>query len=337
MLGVAAIVFVAIGVLGPRDIPGWQYVSQRFLTLGVLLSLALLPTERTRWTASPAARGAGVLLALSWIGASAWLNVRLSRACASAVAATDAPLRLHGMQIPVVNDAFCGLPPDPGRSPVPYLAPLRHVEALYATSLGGSVPILFAGPPSIYAFRPREDDVGRSLPQVPLDLFWAPDMVPGFRDDPAARERALTRIGVYGPSIDAIEMVEGKGGDVEILRHLGFEIAWQNASVTVLTFRGCASELVFEGVAQSIAGPRAPPSEGRVPVAFGVGDIEEPVWAGKLDFARLLPGTSMITPLRFCGRVWVRFDRGTCANEDGEGRVLATVTKEHPTITCGRR
>jgi hypothetical protein len=121
----------------------------------VLGSAALLVRDLRRRTRPRAETAIGV--AAASIGATAMLNARLYRAFSPDLEGLDAPVQVRRIQLPIAVDTYGSLGADPARSPVPYSAPLQHVGALYAVGLGGVVPGLFVGAPSIHAFRTRRN------------------------------------------------------------------------------------------------------------------------------------------------------------------------------------
>ena len=327
-LGIAAVLLLGVGVLGPADVPGWQFVSPRFLTLGVVLALATLPTERWSFSAGALGGALGATLALASIAASGWLGHRLYRACQDVLDPLDAPVRLPGVHFPLVMEPYCSLPEDPAVSPVPYLAPARHIGALYATALGGSVPGLFVGIPSLHSFGPRQDARSAGLPAVPLQILWAPELTEGFRTDPTVRAWMLTQAAIYGQRPDAILLFGGSADDVGLFTELGFDVTWARAALTILQFRGCAAELAVAGVSPT----------GQRKVAFGVSQFTRPLFAPMVDFDAL-PAGPMRLPTRLCGRWWARIgtaDEAICANADSTGRIHATISPASPTMVCRR-
>jgi hypothetical protein len=324
-VGAAGALCMAVGVLGPVDVPGWQYLSPRFLSLGVILSLVTLPSERWRATGGGAGRALGALLGLASIVASCLLARRLHTACAPMLAGLDAPVHIQTLELPVVLDPYCSLPADPASSPVPYASPARHLGALYATALGGSVPGLFVGLPALHAFRPRPAREAPQIPTIPLEELW-PDVDPRFDHEPGVRDAALNRLSVYGAGFEALVLLGATTDDVATFRRRGFAVAWAGAATTIFSFQGCQGSLAF-------AGERP---HGTRRVAFGVEPLPTPIWQGNLEMDRLPPGPIRL-PVRLCGRWWAQVGearQGLCANADERGVVHGEVTPEQPSLVC---
>ena len=81
----AATLFLACGLVGPIDIPGWQLVAPRFVSLGMPLAVALLAPLRAARSERAWLAGIVVLTGLS-LALSDHFHRRLARGCEPALA-----------------------------------------------------------------------------------------------------------------------------------------------------------------------------------------------------------------------------------------------------------
>ena len=99
---VSGLAFLLLGIFCPINIPGWQFFSQRFIPLGVALSLISLPVETLRRPRVAVALGAGTfLLSALWLTASGPFHRRLAAACDDAILGLSAPVKRGGIWLPV--------------------------------------------------------------------------------------------------------------------------------------------------------------------------------------------------------------------------------------------
>lgn len=139
-LACAGVTLLALGVFAPRDIPGWQLMSPRFLPLGALLVLATAPFERLRGKGSAVASVGLFVVAVGSLAASWSFHRALVAGCSDVIAALSADVRRTRLQLPVNLNPVCGIAADPVESEVPYMSPLRHIGALLAVVEGGRRP-----------------------------------------------------------------------------------------------------------------------------------------------------------------------------------------------------
>lgn len=337
-----ALAFLVLTVLAPIHIPGWQLFAPRFAILATVLGLALL---RLPERASLRAKRAVVpLLTVCCIASnflSARLHHRLADGCADSLAALDAPLHFGGPRWPILLNGYCGAPEDRAESPVPWAAMALNVNLLYLLDHGGVAAKLFNGAPSIHAISVR----GERMPPPPDAYAQSVAVSPYFNDDPKLRGTVLTELAADGMRYEGIHVVGGRPADFVVFTERGYVPEFQNDSMLIARFEGCPSELLLP-----------PGSLDREPVYFEVGLFSrylvnsQPHTLAKkvIDRAMLATDGAIHVPLpgRPCGPVWVRVvwdadgsstltpgDR-TCEKALWEGRLVATVSREQPTMRC---
>jgi hypothetical protein len=331
--GIAAIaaLFLLLGAFGPKQIPGWQFFSPRFLPIGAALATSLVAVEDARTSgARRGIAGAIVLVTAASLAATTALHRRLWSGCADTFAALDAPMHRAWFQLPIVLDTKCGVGDDPTTSEVPYLSANLYAGALYATAHGGLTPYLFAGDPSIDAFRYRPGDAAHPLPMRPEPTFWQVVGEPRFRDDPAFRAGILARLAAFGVVYEDVIVVGGRPADLDAFVDRGYEPSWRSGSLLVAQFRGCP-------IAVDV--PRAA-IDGPLTVDYGLVPVPDARWSRTFEPAELAgegANARVRVPQSACGAVWVRV-RFTgagraCANADADGRILAAV-RSSGVLTC---
>ncbi len=337
-----ALAFLLLTLLAPIHIPGWQLFAPRFAILATVLGLALL---RVPDRASPrVARALVPLLTICCIASnllSAKLHRRLANGCADSLAGLDAPLHFTGPRWPILLDGYCGAPEDRAESPVPWAAMALNVNLLYLIDHGGVAGRLFNGAPSIHAISVR----GETMPRPPDTYAQSVAVTHYFNEDPKLRESVLTELATDGMRYEGIHVVGGHRADFIVFNDRGYVPEFENDSMLIARFEGCPAELLLP-----------PGALDREPVYFEYGLYtrfilnSDPHTLAKKAIER---GTPVVNgaihvplPGRPCGAVWVRVvwdadgsstltpgDR-TCAKAPWEGRLVATVSRDHPTMEC---
>src|SRR5580658_546356 len=336
-LTLAAAVLVLLGLFAPINIPGWQFFQPRFFPLGSLLALALLPAEQvTSPRARELAMAATGAAAVSSLLLSARLHRRLAAGCAEALSGLDAPIRRTFVDMPVVLDAACGVAGDPTESEVPFLHPLQHAGALYAVAEGGTSAYTMEGSSSVHAFRIREDSPFRA-PAPSVKEYWGILASDAFVNDKVLRKRVLTELATYGSAYESIILFGARPEDETSWIARGYVADFQNRSLLLAHFQGCALSLSVPAEAAS----RKPH------VQFGVWPV--PVAARELVVATPPPGVEIVS-LKLnhllCGEVWLRvywdndgsgsYSNGDsiCRGADEMGRLRLDLSGDGQAITC---
>ena len=343
-LGWLAFTFLALTIVTPLHIPGWQCFAPRFTILALVLGLSLV---RVPEGASPrAARMLVPVLTACCLGSdlvSARLHHQLVDGCADALSGLDAPLHFEGPRLPIIIDPICGTPRDPAEGPVPRASLAYNTPLLYLVEHGGIGTKMFNGAPSIHAI----EFVGKRRPPRPDPRPLIIAQSKFVETDPKLREAAFTELAADGMPFEGIQMVGGRPEDFALFDARGYAREFQHGSLYIARFEGCPVELLLPAGALD-----------REPVYYEYGlfsraSLEpEPRSFG----VRLVPKDSPVidgaihVPLgaRPCGEIWVRafwdvdgsssFTPGDRACANGQqhwgGRVRANVNRDHRTVTC---
>jgi hypothetical protein len=331
VVGVAALVLLAAAVVAPLHIPGWQCFSERFVPLGLALLLTQIPLERLTSAGRQTAL-AGALFGLSvlWIVPSFSFHRRLLDACAGALDGLEAGVQRHRIWLPVTLSTYGGLPSDPTESEVPYLAPLRHLYALYSTTMGGVSPYTSGqNSPAQFPFVLRPD--GLKPPPVPDTLTYLSALDSRqFATERAPREAVENRLATMGMPYEGVVVTGARPDDVALWEQRGFVADWHplGSSTFIAHFEPC--ELELEVAAAPL--PQA--------VDLGVGSD---VIRRNVPVQPDVPGAAGQARLQIrgapCGRAWVlphwSSPGRACANAAASGKLYATVTRAENRIDCG--
>jgi hypothetical protein len=296
-----AFLFIAVALVGPLDLPGWQLVAPRFASLGLPLAVALLAPMRPIRSTRMLLAAITVTTALSLL-VTYDLHRRLSRGCEPALAGLSAPVVLEGSTLPLPLDTFCGVASDPSTSEVPHLAPLFHVGALYAAARGGLTPYMFGGASAIHAFRYRAGRLpANAIPPSPSPAAYLALAGGNAGADPALRAYLLARFAEYGAAHGHLLVVGARDGELANILTRGYVADWQSDSAMIAHPRSCPLDVVVHAddpdhvrvevgqrpageVAIAIGGAGAEPlSDGGRRIKFAAGGCG-PVWVrGYLD------------------------------------------------------
>ncbi|HEX2870299.1 MAG TPA: hypothetical protein VHP33_03570 [Polyangiaceae bacterium] len=336
--------FVALSLVAPLHVRGWQFFAPRFAAMALVLGLALL---RVPERAGPLAKRAlAPFLALCALGSScvsAGLHRQLARGCADALAAVDASPHYPGAWLKIVIDPFCGVPRDAARSPIPHAALAANLPLLSHIDHGGIEPTLFNGSPFVHAIELRAE---APVPAAPDGLMESLARSPWFSAHQEFRRGVLTGLAADGMPFTGIHLVGGRPDDAAVFVERGYVTEFARGSILVARFEGCAAELLLP--------PSALNQGVNVYYEYGLltakGVTPEPRALAKRLIPRATPAGSdaLHVPLteRPCGQLWLRVvwdsdgsftyspgDR-ICANSNREGRLLATVTAQQSTVRC---
>lgn len=324
-LALSSLALLLAAVLGPERLPGWQFVWQRFLPLGLLLPLPLLEVERLATTR--ARRGAlAAALALATAGSlleAASIHRRLYRRSADVFGGLSLPLSRSGLRLPVVRDPWFSLPP--ARSPVPGMVPLHAVAALFVAEQGGMIPYMFIDQPAVHQFVGKDPAWEHDFPPRP-----PPDKLQQLAHLPLGdprRLRALDELARDGAGYEDVILVSAPA-DADAFRRRGYATDHQQGELYLGHYRGC--EVTLE-----------------LPQATGLRSVEYGWWP-LLDARRTLPPPAGGEPGRLrlplpgapCGASWIRViaDGVRCAEADQDGLLRAQAEPDRPaSVSCSLR
>jgi len=321
--GALAILFLLTSILAPRDVPGWQCFSQRFIGVGLALAVVALPLER----APRAASSVAFAIALVWTLLAYPLHRRLAAITADAIAGLDAPVHYTRVWLPVKLDPRR----DPHTADVPILDPLSHIRGLYETQLGGLSPYTFASNPASWPFALRVDAL-RPPPVPNLEQSVTLLDLPEFQTDAAFREEQESVLATFGMFYEGVVVTGLRPVDHALWRQRGFVADWEQGSVLVAHFAPC-------GIDVTVAGG------GEIPLLdVGVGGTET------LRNAKLAPVVTNDGVLHLkvehapCGKAWVRphwnlpvasdAQVQLCANASADGLLHVDVPREGGSVAC---
>lgn len=332
MVAAASLVALALGVLAPLHVPGWQLFSPRFVSLSAALGLALVDPTAIRRKAPWAPIFAVMAIVAS---ASLLVSIRFHRKLAAGCADLVSGLgRGKGrFLLPVILEPTCsGLPNEETTRLVPYLTPTIHIGALYAADRGAFEPYLFVGAPSAHVLGERQTDVEPPIP--PARLWWAPLLEANTRDNPVIREQFLTTAAIWGGGYGDVVMYGARTADRDLFQRRGYETTWQQGALDLLRLNPCNGQLEVPGNS----------SDAPVFVEIGVPGSRAPMDRHALPpdpAPRLIPILGGI-----CGPVWARvsWDRDGsrtpspgddfCAGAAIDGRFDLLITRGAPVLRC---
>ena len=284
--------WLVIAMIAPLHLPGWQYFSPRFLQPAIAMGLALLGgealSERRRQVF---AIGATVVALLSLERARA-LHASMYSGCADSFSGLSLPIERTKVQLGLVVDPHCGVPAEPEKSPTPYVSPLEHVAALYATAHGGTLPFMFVGSPSIHAFMPRDIGPEEEMPIPPGEGL--PRAIAG---DDVARRGAIALVAADAQFYESFLVFGARPEEIDAVLAMGFSSRFRQGSFLIAEPRGCAIDLVITN----------PPPNGSLEVAYGPVPASEPISTRQIALAGGTEGPLRV-PIRhaICGDVWLR-------------------------------
>lgn len=322
-LAVAAALFMALGLLAPLNIPGWQFLNPRFLMMGATFAIPLLaiePIEPQRWI--PASAMAPCLVTFISLLATRELHRQLDEGCADALSGLEQPIRRSYVQVAMRLGSSCGISRDPLESEIPYDTPLEHLGSVYAAQHGGTLPSFFIGHPAIHAFGPKEISDDLPIPQL---------KVPPTEEleDPSLRETVITYFAAHAAFYESFLVFGALKKDQDSILDRGFVPRWQQGSFLMAEYKGCSVLLTIR-----------PPSEpGRLVVEHGMAPLLQPVWSSP---THLKPGQGVKIKLDRigCGEVWVSValfgaqEVYVCKGSTSKGRISLRTSRTPSAFTC---
>ncbi len=334
VLAIGAVLLLVASLVTPRDIPGWQCFSERFVWLGALLAVAAVPVERL-----PSPRAARAVSLGCFVGALAWLALtyplhrRLASASADVVAGLSAPVVRHGLWLPVTLEPAGPPMTTLGQAEVPLLAPLRHIGALYATVEGGLLPYTFASNPATWPFALRPD--APSPPPVPdVEHYFALLGAPEFQTNRALRHVEENELATFGMFYEGVLLTGARPDDLALWHRRGYVADWEQGSVMVGRFVPCAIDVALRDGAEREGAPLLDVGVGEKVV---LRDVARPVLAADdgSRHVRVDDGP--------CGHVWVRphwartesaSRPALCGNAGADGKLRALVARTAGEVAC---
>jgi hypothetical protein len=314
---------LALGVVAPLNIPGWQFFAPRLMFPGMLLGIAMLPIERLAPKRQALAAGGCVALALAQTVATARLHEQLYNGCRDALAGLDLPIRRERTSLALHLEATCGIDSDPMESEVPYLHALEHVGHLYAAQHGGAFSSMFLGAPAIHAFVPKEFQGDEVVPEMPR---------PGALElrDPMLRGTVLTYYAAHAAFLESFLIFGASPDDKRAVLARGFLPRFEQGGFLMAEFRGCpvALEIAPSGVS------------GTLQLSHGMWPVRTPVRQEERS-ARAEERLRVELPRIGCGEVWARpvfFGSDgrarICRGAAPDGTILLRVDERPLTVPC---
>ena len=327
-LGLVALGALVVGVLAPMHMPGWMYLSPRFLPLGTVLGLALLPVERLAGVGATVMRAAIALWTVAALGWSVSFHRDLATQLGPTLALLDAPVRRTGARLPIVSRDPWFEHLDSLDRPYPYFDPLYNLALLATENQGGVAVYTFTQWPLLHPFLSRP---GAFPPLPPRETFWVGLVDPEVRTKGTLRQALLTDLASRGTPYEDVILL-GDEEDQALLRGRGYETAWQSRDAWIGSFRGCPAQLTLQV-------PEGAP--GRWSVSFGWLPLRAPAWQGE---ATREPGASTVQvtlPRTPCGPMWVAVTPADgeaaawrCQGSNDEGRMLFPGRKQKASFVC---
>jgi len=315
-----ALPIVALGAIGaallsPVHLSFWQLFSPRFVPLGLMLGVALLPVERLASRRSRAlvwiACGAYVLASNGWALST---NLALAEAADDAMSGLEAPITRPGPRLTLVADPYLRYEDtDAPWHGVPYFQPLRNLGQLYMTEQGGLSPYNFMGTPTAHNFVVRTQP-RRPYPASPSYLVAESLSYGPSAPTPEARLTALAEYASAGRYFEDF-VFYGSTRDVEEILSRGYVADHQQGGLLIARFQGCPAELEL------------PATESPIRVSFGLAPSTDGASVALFDPAP----TSRQVPLELspCGPVWIQVltvegetETPLCRGADARGRLV---------------
>jgi hypothetical protein len=335
-LSIVGITFLAMGLFGPFNIPGWQCFSPRFLPLGVLALLASVPFESLVGRARARAFDLAVYAAcVVWLASSYPFHRRLEASCADALAALGSPLsRNGGLELPIDLDPRAGLVGADEHSEVPYLAPVIHFGALFAIEHQASTPYFFGGGPATINFVPRKPPVLQY--RIPdREHYWPLLDSTAFSTNLAVRRRVIDELVAYAAGYTRVTLTGARPADIAQWKERGFVGDVEHGTAFVGHLVPCG---VLIDVPEGAALPFVDLGLGGVPAMVNARPREVPA-------TRAGARTLVLDGRAPCGEVWLRVHwegpagaanvrHATCAAADGEDALNVTLEREPSRIDC---
>ncbi|MES2505045.1 MAG: hypothetical protein V4534_09245 [Myxococcota bacterium] len=250
-----AITFIAVACFGPRDIPGWQGFSQRFVPVGISVALLQLPLEKFIFKRSHLIVGLAMLLFATYaLVINRSVNLRLAAESSDFISIIHAPLVTNSNIHYIPLGLRYEMKDYKGKAGIPYLHPEFQGGTLYAVVTKSMPSNLFAGSISTHALIPKPSGLtgdsmpyARFMPTLPVTLSKILVGQPNFSDDPTFRSAVLSRLGSSAMNYwyDRIFVTGARDSDIEAFKNMGFVEDWRHKTAWVSHFKPCT--LIVQG------------------------------------------------------------------------------------------
>lgn len=240
-LGATALLLLALSLLAPLHLSGWEYFSPRFLPLGTMLGVALLPVEALPPLRRPAITFLGGSFAVAAITWSALYHHDLERRTAVALSGLGQPLERSGPRLSLVLDPNAGGPAarhDGTGTQVPFMTPLFTMGALYAVEQGGIPTWMFSSRSRVHSFVFSEQG-RRRYPAVhdPIQVYD-----PRILQSPERRRALLTWLAALGARYEDV-ILWGSPADGELFVRRGYVADYRRGGLLIGRFAGCPTTI----------------------------------------------------------------------------------------------
>ena len=334
MLFVAALAF-------PLHTRQWEYMSVRFIPMGVMFGLTLVPIEALERRTAAVVHGLVVLMTASAIAWAGWHNQRLEQACGPALAGLDADVKRTGPRLPIVLDPGCNASAREKAFVMPGTEPLLNVGALYAVQQGGEVPYAFVTIPQLHGFVLTRAGFQR-FPEMPdRKKFWTDLVYADPVDDAALRESLLASLARSGSGYQDV-VFYGPARDKQEIARRGYTTDYDRDGLWIGHYRGCALKVELH-----LGGAMSAP----LVVQYGWHPLSEPAESKVIPVDAKTDDGVLVVEWKSapCGPVWVRagLDRdnsgrwkpgaGACEGAGPEGRLMLQRTAESAPARCDVR
>jgi hypothetical protein len=301
LLMVAALAF-------PLHTRQWEYMSVRFIPMGVMFGVALVPLEAFERRMAAVVHAFVVVMTGSAIAWAGWHNQRLEQACGPALAGLDADLKRTGPRLPIVLDPGCNAFAREKAFVMPGTEPLLNLGALYAVQQGGEVPYAFVTIPQLHGFVLTRAGFQR-FPEMPdRKKFWTDLVYADPVDDAALRESLLASLARSGAGYQDI-VFYGPAPDKREIARRGYATDFDRDGLWIGHFRGCPLkvEVHLEG---ALPAPLV--------VQYGWHPLSEPAETQVIPASTKTGDGLLVVDFKSapCGPVWVRAG----LDKDGSGR-----------------
>jgi len=333
----AGLLFAVLATQAPRDLAAWQFFAMRFSPVAAVLLLVLLPVERWPKTA----RMVGLVLLVSFaIGSNAWAlayNTNLRRQSDDLLSGLQAPIRRHGIRLPLIIEPLAGEPQQKRARTIPYDTPNWNIGSIYAIEQGGVPAWTFADNEQLHTVVWRwPEQQGPRPPRPERGFEWALSE-PEILSVPGARKAAVQRLLSYAPYYEDV-IFYGRPDEVQWLHDRQFIIDYERGGLAIARFRPCPAQVDLYPSALG---------HSRTVAYFGWAPASEPT------FSTVLPAvgdgqSARAWPIQECpcGEVWFRilFDNDgdgrasagdtTCLEANAQGLVSANVLEGGVRLSC---
>jgi hypothetical protein len=332
-LALLSLALLAMPLATPLHLRGWAFFSPRFLPMGLVLGVALVPFEHLAGPRRRVALAGVAAFALAAIGWAARFNVRVDEALREPLSGLTAPLHRSGPRLEVILEPRAGMSREELAS-MPEFLPAWNLGKLYAIEQGGTPSFVFSNAPRIQSFV-LSPEGRRAFPRIhdPIEI-----LDPDILGDPFQRRALVNWLGLLGAAFEDV-IVWGRPEDAALLVERGYEADVRHGGLFIGRFVGCPSEI-------RVVTPKPP----RAPLLVELGWSPNPEPLEGVVIPAGAPGergyyaVPRRTPL--CGDVWYRVRAAPSRAGDGaapeiacveggpDGRVQVRATKERGEHYC---